>query len=128
MTNVLSIPIATIPLPNVRNYETSNSILLEEWEEGGEARTNVKAKDARKENKQHHGIPILLQKANMAREKKAKLRHWVPENLSSLEPAVIVASSGTWPETATNYNKEQHQSPSNKIQPMSKVPNPQHTN
>ena len=87
---------ATIPLPNVRNYETSNSILLEEWEEG----------DARKENKKNLGIPLHLQKANMAREKKAKLRHWVPENLSSLEPAVIiVASSGTWPETATNDNK-----------------------
>jgi hypothetical protein len=128
VTNVLSILMATIPLPNVRNYETSNSILLEEWEEGGEAQTNVKAKDARKENKQHLGTPLPLQKANMARETKAKLRHWVPENLSSLAPAVIVASSGTWPETATNDNKEQHQSPSNKIQPMSTVPNPQHTN
>jgi hypothetical protein len=67
---------ATIPLPNVRNYDNSNSILLEEWEEGEEARTKVKAeKDARKENKQHHGIPILPQKENMAREKKAKLRN-----------------------------------------------------
>ncbi len=75
MTNVLSILMATIPLTNVRNYETSNSILLEEWEEGGEAQTNVKAKDARKENKQHLETPLPLQKANMAREKKAKLRH-----------------------------------------------------
>ncbi len=119
---------ATIPLPNVRNYETSNSTLLEKWAEGGEAQTNVKEKDARKENKQHLGTPLPLQKANMAREKKANLRHWVPTNLSSLAPAVIVASSDTWPETATNDNKEQHQSPSNKIQPMSTVPNPQHMN
>jgi hypothetical protein len=66
----------TIPLPNVRNYDNSNSILLEEWEEGGEARTKVKAeKEMRKENKQHHGIPILPQKENMARAKKAKLKH-----------------------------------------------------
>ena len=73
--NVSFTLMVTIPLPNVRNYETSNSILLKEWEEGGEARTNVKAQDARKENKQHHGIPILPEKANMAREKKAKLRY-----------------------------------------------------
>jgi hypothetical protein len=92
VTNVLSILMATIPLPNVRNYAASNSILLEEWEEEGEAQPNVKAKDARKENKPHLGIPLPLPKENMARETKANLRHWVPENLSSLAPAVIVAS------------------------------------
>ena len=47
---------------------------------------------------------------------------------ASMEGATAAESEGTWPETATKDNKEQHQSPSNKIPPMSTAPNPQHTN
>jgi hypothetical protein len=67
--NVLFIPMETTPLPNARNYDNFNSILLTAWEDGGEARTKVKAaKDARKENLQKHGLPIPPRKGNMAKE------------------------------------------------------------
>ncbi len=106
MRNVLFIPMVPTPLPSARNSANFYSILLAEWEDGGEVRAKVKADTgARKGNPQQHRIPIPPQKENMAKEEKANLRRLDLANLNSLVLAATVVSPATWLETATRDSK-----------------------
>jgi hypothetical protein len=101
---------ATIPLPNARNFGIYSCILLETREDGGEACTKTEAEESvRKEEARTIG----LLKAKEEKEARVKLRHSEIANLNLLVLAAIVVSSATWPAIAIKdkkHNKAQHQS------------------
>ena len=80
---------ATIPLPNARNFGIYSCILLETREDGGEACTKTEAEESvRKEEARTTG----LLKAKAEQEARVKLRHSEIANLNSLVLAAIVGS------------------------------------